>query len=62
MELPAKIFAIGILLCVTDIILSKSGKNDVAFWLSLAGLALIMAMVVPQISQLFKNVLTMFNL
>lgn len=56
----AQIFGIGIVLCVADMILSKSDKKDVAFWLGLAGVAIIMAMVVPQIGRLFNEVKSIF--
>ena len=61
MDTISKIFGIGIILCVTDIILKKSGKEDVGFWLGLAGLAIVMAMVVPQIGQFFDNVKSIFH-
>ena len=62
MDTIARIFGIGIILCVADMILSKSDKKDVAFWLCLAGIAVIMAMVVPQIGQLFNEVQSIFKI
>ena len=62
MNTIAKIFGIGIVLSVADMILVKAGKNDVAFWLGLAGLAIVMAMVVPQIGHFFDDVKSIFHM
>lgn len=60
MDLIAKVFGIGIVLCVSDMILTKSDKKDVAFWLCLAGMVVIMAIVVPQVGKLFDTVKSIF--
>jgi stage III sporulation protein AC len=51
----------GIVLCVADMILAKSGKQDIAFWIGIAGVVIIMAMVVPQLGQLFNRVKSIFS-
>lgn len=61
METIAKIFGMGIVLCVADMILAKSGKQDIAFWIGIAGVVIIMAMVVPQLGQLFNRVKSIFS-
>lgn len=62
MDIIAKIFGIGIVLCVGDMLLSKSDKKDVAFWLGLAGIVVIMAIVIPQVGRLFDQVRTIFHM
>jgi stage III sporulation protein AC len=58
----AKIFGIGIVLCVADMVLTKSDKKDVAFWLGLAGIVFIMFIVVPMIGRIFNEVKTIFSI
>ena len=60
--LIAKLFGLGIILTIAEMVLNKSGKNDVAFGIGLAGVAIIMIIVVAQVAKLFGTVTTMFSL
>jgi stage III sporulation protein AC len=60
--LIAKIFGIGIILAIGEMVLDKSNKNDVAFGLGLAGIIVVMLLVVPQIFRLFSMVTTTFGM
>ncbi len=61
-SLIARIFGIGIILTVAEMVLDKSNKNDIAFGLGLAGIVIVMLIVISKVSQLFNAVTTMFNL
>ena len=57
-----KISAIGILVAVLYQVLVRAGREDQAMMTTLAGLIIVLTMVIKEISSLFSNVRTMFNL
>lgn len=57
-----RIAAIGILIAVFNQVLAKSGKEDVALLVSLAGTVLVLMMVVEKISALFLLTKELFGL
>lgn len=57
-----KIAAIGILITVITQILKKSDRDDIATLVSLVGLIIVLTFVVNMISELFQNIVTIFNL
>lgn len=57
-----KIAAIGIIVAVLNTILVRSGRDDQAMLTTLAGVIVVLMMLVPQISSLFKTVRELFNL
>lgn len=57
-----KIAAIGILVAVLYQVLVQAGREDQAMMTTLAGLIIVLTMVIKEISSLFSNVRTMFNL
>lgn len=57
-----RIAAIGILVAVFNQVLAKSGKEDVALLVSLAGTVLVLMMVVEKISDLFLLTKELFGL
>ena len=56
-----KIAAIGILVSVLNQVLTRSGREEQATMVTLAGLVVLM-MIVQQISALFELVKTLFDL
>ena len=60
-DLIFKIAAIGILISVLNIILSKSGRDEYATMTTLAGLTVVLMMVVKEIAKLFDAVKSMFQ-
>lgn len=60
-DLIFKIAAIGILVSVLNQVLSRSGRDEQAMMTTLAGLVVVLAMVVQQISELFDLVKTLFQ-
>lgn len=57
-----KIAAIGIIVAVVNQILSRAGKDEYAMVTTIAGLAAVLLMVVPKISELFEAVKSAFGL
>ena len=57
-----KIAAIGILVAVLYQVLVRAGREDQAMMTTLAGLIIVLAMVIKEISQLFTTVRTVFGL
>lgn len=61
-ELIFKIAAIGILVSVLNQVLTRSGRDEQATMVTLAGLVVVLMVVVQQISDLFQLVKTLFSL
>ena len=57
-----KIAAIGIIVAVLNTVLTRSGREEQAMLTTLAGVLVVLMMLVPQISTLFKTVRELFNL
>ncbi len=61
-DLIFKIAAIGIIVAVLNQVLIRSGREEQAMMTTLAGLVVVLAMVVTEISDLFNMVKTIFGL
>ena len=61
-DLLIKIAGIGLLVAVLYQILTKAGREDQAMMTTLAGMVIVLAIVVQEISSLFETVRTVFNL
>ena len=61
-ELIFKIAAVGILVAVLNILLSRSGRDDQALMVTLAALVVVLALVVQEISSLFDIIKHLFGL
>ena len=57
-----KIAAVGILVSVISQVLKHSGREEVAFLRSLAGLFLVLFLIVPYIFELFESIQSLFTL
>lgn len=49
-----KIAAVGILVAILNTILSRSGRDDYALIVTLAGIAAVLMMLLPQFTQLLE--------
>ncbi len=56
-----KIAAIGIIVAVLSLVLSRSGREEQAMMTTLAGLIVVLLMLVQQISELFTTIETLFG-
>lgn len=61
-DLVFKIAAIGIIVAVLNQLLIRSGREDQAMMTTLAGLIVVLSMLVQQISDLFVNIKSLFNI
>lgn len=55
MELVIKIAAIGIIVAVLQQILSRSGRDEYAMLVVLAGLIAVVAMLIPELKELYST-------
>ena len=61
-DLVFKIAAIGIIVAVLNQLLIRSGREDQAMMTTLAGLIVVLSMLAQQLSDLFINIKSLFNL
>lgn len=61
-DLIFKIAAVGILVAVLNILLSRSGRDEQALMVTLAGLVCVLVLVVREISDLFELIRNLFDL
>ncbi len=57
-----KIAAIGIIVAVLNQLLVRSGREDQAMLITLAGVIVVLMMLIPEISELFSTVKSLFDL
>ena len=57
-----KIAGIGILISIVSSILSKSGRDEQAMLVTIAGIIVVMLMLVEEVSMLIENVRMVFEL
>ena len=57
-----KIAAIGVIIAVLNITLTRSGREEQAMLTTLTGVIVVLMMLIPQISSLFKTVRELFDL
>lgn len=56
-----KIAAIGIIVAVLSLVLSRSGREEQAMMTTLAGLVVVLLMLVDKISELFTTIESLFG-
>lgn len=57
-----KIAGIGLLTAIVNVILKKSDKDEVANFVTIAGLVLVLVMVLDMLSGLFDTLKSLLNL
>ena len=60
-DLTFKIAAVGILVAVLNILLTRSGREDQALMTSITGLVVVLVIVVQEISELFDLIRDLFG-
>ncbi len=60
-ELIFKIAAIGIIVAILNQLLSKSGRDEQATMVTLAGLVVVLIVIVQEIAYLFETIKSMFG-
>ncbi len=61
-DLVFKIAAIGILVAVLNILLSRAGRDEQALMTTIAGLVVVLVLVIQKISELFDLIKILFSL
>ena len=61
-DLIFKIAAVGILVAVLNLLLTRSGREEQALMTTLAGLVVVLMILVQEISDLFALIKTLFGL
>lgn len=61
-DLVFKIAAIGILVAVLNILLSRAGRDEQALITTIAGLVVVLVLVIQKISELFDLIKSLFSL
>ena len=62
MELVIKIAAVGIIVAVLQQILSSSGRDEYAMLVVLAGLIAVVAMLIPELKELYSSASSVFGM
>ena len=60
-DLVIKIAAIGILVAVLNILLSRAGRDEQALMTTIAGLVVVLVLVIQKISELFALIKQLFS-
>lgn len=61
-DLVFKIAAIGILVAMLNILLSRAGRDEQALMTTIAGLVVVLVLVIQKISELFDLIKSLFSL
>ena len=59
-ELIFKVAAVGILVAVLNILLTRSGREEQALMVTITGLIIVLVLVVQKISELFGLIKSLF--
>ena len=60
-DLIFKIAAVGILVAVLNLLLSRSGRDEQALMTTIAGLVVVLVILVREISDLFELIKSLFG-
>jgi stage III sporulation protein AC len=61
-DLIFKIAAVGILVAVLNLLLSRAGRDEQALMTTIAGLVVVLIIIVQEISDLFQLIQSLFGL
>lgn len=60
--LITKVAAIGLLVAIMNVVLSKAGREDYALLTTLAGLIAVIMLLMPRMTELFDSIKSVFNI
>jgi stage III sporulation protein AC len=60
-DLIFKIAAVGILVAVLNLLLTRSGRDEQALMTTIAGLVVVLVIIVQEISELFDLIKSLFG-
>ena len=61
-DLIFKIAAVGILVAVLNLLLARSGRDEQALMVTIAGLVVVLVVLLREISSLFDTIKSLFGL
>lgn len=61
-DLIFKIAAVGILVAVLNLLLSRAGRDEQALMTTIAGLIVVLVVIIQEISGLFQLIQTLFGM
>ena len=61
-SLLLKVVGVGLLVAVSGQILSKTGRDELTTWITVAGIVLVLVMLLGQIGQLFSSIQAIFGI
>lgn len=61
-DLIFQIAGVGIIVAVMNVLLTRSGRDEQALMITIAGLVIVLMIVVTEIARLFETVKTVFGL
>lgn len=61
-EFVFKVAGIGIIVAVLNMIVGKSGRDEQALLVTVAGLIVVLAVVIPEVGELFSQIKAVFGL
>ena len=60
-DLIFKIAAVGMIVAVLNVLLSKSGREEQALMTTIAGLVIVLIIIVQEVASLFDKIKTLFG-
>lgn len=57
-----KVAGVGLIVAVLNMIVSKSGRDEQALLVTIAGLLVVLALVIPEVGTLFETIRSVFGL
>ncbi|MBQ2941233.1 MAG: stage III sporulation protein AC [Clostridia bacterium] len=61
-EFVFKVAGVGLIVAVLNMIVGKSGRDEQALLVTIAGLIVVLALVIPEIGNLFESIKAVFGL
>ena len=61
-DLVFKIAAVGIIVAILNSLLTKSGRDEQALMVTIAGLVVVLLVIAKEILKLFETLKTLFNI
>ena len=61
-EFVFKVAGVGIIVAVLNMIVGKSGRDEQALLVTIAGLIVVLALVIPEVGNLFESIKAVFGL
>ncbi len=61
-EFVFRVAGIGLIVAVLNMIVGKSGRDEQALIVTISGLIVVLALVIPEIGRLFESIRAVFGL